>query len=501
MAVRRPLVLVSGAVRELPTGDAIPAMGGWVDCSAMTTVTEINAAAAAAPAGSTIWLGPRPASSPLVVDATLIVQERQRWLGAGGRNGLTVLEAAAGLGSGLPMMASIGWYNNAPDADEGIWIEGIKFDLNAKTGRHGLVVYNFWSSFTDLHFVDGDGSASHALHVTDRARDTTTISSNSHSENRFWALRFDNTTGGAAQFYAESNNNISNQDGHLTDSFFAGADGPCVFIGRAAGWTVENNHLYGVGTNGIDLLNCYATKCIGNYVKDFGTNNVAAAFYSGISMTMLSGKPSICANNSVTLDEPTTALYTRAVCISVRAGSAQTDARVAVVGNAVSIEVDDLLASEAFRIGEAGDTGRTLYFSFVGNLLNDRDNFVSQIFRSNGSTRQMKDAPGVRAYTGVTGTHTLDNECEMIQNFTVTGNVEIDPPASNVHARDGEPFQLCFLASGGTRTITFDATMRTSTGVTRGPHSVASGEVLRAAVEWSSLVTDYIITAVTVSAN
>jgi hypothetical protein len=491
-------------VFDLPDG-GVP--GGWVDCSAMSTAAAINAAAAAAPAGSTIWLGPRPSSAPLVVTEPLIYQERQRWLGAGGRSGLTIVKAGAGLASGLPIMAATGWYNNAGDADEAVVIEGIKFDLDSLTGRHGLIVYNFWSTFRDLHFVGAAGSTAKCLLITDKTRNGSTISSNSHSENTFEQLRFDNTTGGAGHFYQESLNSNSNQDGHLVDSFFSGCSGTAVLMGRAAGWTIENNHFYGTRHDAISANACYATKIQNNYIEDFGVENTSAApqngYYSGITAVILNGKPSIISGNTVSINEPATIAWVRATCIAVRPGSGQLLAKAVITDNAVAISNNTPVGtgSEGFRIGEGGDTGRQLEFSMAGNLISPRAAFASQIFKHNTTCRQMKEPLQTRSYTAVTGTITLDNQYEMIQNFTCTGNVTVDPPASSVHARDGEPMQLRFLASGAQRTITFNASMRLSTGIASRSFIVPSGEILAAAIEWSSLVTDYIITAATISAN
>lgn len=107
-----------------------------------------------------------------------------------------------------------------------------------------------------------------------------------------------------------------------------------------------------------------------------------------------------------------------------------------------------------------------------------------------------------RAYTGVSGTVTLDNDIQLMQNFTVTGDItSVNPPASNANSKDMAPMQLRFLASGATRSITFNASIRLSTGISSRVFSVPSGELLMVAVEWSSLVSDYIITAATISAN
>lgn len=476
-------------------------LGGWVDCSAMTTAAAINAAAdpAVCGANATIWLGP----GTIDINATLIVYGGQTWLGAGGRGIHTTLRAVSGLGAGLPIMAADGWYNNATDADEPVTIRGILFDLNGQTGRHGLVIYNFWSWVDDCQFSNHSGTGIAGLHPTDLARNGTTQSTNSHSENRYTACRFDDGLLGAMGIWSETVNSISNQDGHLTDCFFAGQSGASILIERAAGWTIQNNHLYGCGDNAIDLNRCYATKVIGNYVEDFGDNNVTTGptggYYSGISMSqVLDGKPSICALNTVEVKAAATPAYNQLRGISARAGSGQNDARLNVVGNAVTLS-GVATNTRAYYFGEGADTGRTLNLMFSGNLGDPRGSFPTYIDRAQATVRMIKDPPFVRSYTGVTGTITIDSEFETIQDFTCTGAVTVNPPSALPTNR--EPLRLQFYCPTTGRTITFNASIRLSTGITSRAFAVPANESLFLALEYSDLLTDWIITAATISAN
>jgi parallel beta-helix repeat protein len=504
MTARHPLVHdTTGALAELPAGDWLTSPGGVIDCSAMTTAAEVNAAANPATAGpnATIWLGPR--DTPLDVTEPLIVHGGQTWLGAGGRELHTTVRAAVGLGAGLPIMCSEGWFNDADDADEPIIVRGIRFDLNGLTDRCGLIVYNFWSWVDDCQFSDADGDCANLL-VTDSSRDGS-ASANSHSENRFTALRFDGSFNGARHLYSVTTNGLSNQDGHLADSFFAGSDGPAIHITRAAGWTVENNHLYGCGDNAIYLQNCYATKVINNYIEDFGRNNVTTGptngYYSAIGASILDGKPSIIALNTVSLVEPDDPVaWNRATCIGVRAGTGQLDARITLVGNTIAADgaTGVVTNSEAFRIGEGGDTGRLLSVTWAGNQITPRAQFASVIFRSNSTTRIVRDPPWVRSYSGVIGAITLDAGFESLQNFTCVGDVTVSPPTTLVVDRD--VLRLAFLAFGGDSDIEFASSILTSTGLGLS-YTVPAGEVLLAAVEYSVLVGAWVLTAATVSAT
>lgn len=66
---------------------------------------------------------------------------------------------------------------------------------------------------------------------------------------------------------------------------------------------------------------------------------------------------------------------------------------------------------------------------------------------------------------------------------------------------DGQVYKIHAVASGGTRNFQFAAGYRISTGVTRGPYSIASGEVFIGAIEYSELIGSWVIVAGTVSAT
>lgn len=82
---------------------------------------------------------------------------------------------------------------------------------------------------------------------------------------------------------------------------------------------------------------------------------------------------------------------------------------------------------------------------------------------------------------------------------TATGNLIVAAPTNPVN---GQQLRLCVLASGATRTVTFDSAIRVSTGLTAGPYSVAQNQVLLCVLTYSSLRTTpaWILTACTVSA-
>lgn len=79
------------------------------------------------------------------------------------------------------------------------------------------------------------------------------------------------------------------------------------------------------------------------------------------------------------------------------------------------------------------------------------------------------------------------------QAMSCSGDVTVQVPT-------GTPtpvLTLTFVASGADRQVTFAAGIRTSTGLTRGPHTIPTGEALIAALRWSGLLTDWVLVALT----
>jgi hypothetical protein len=357
-----------------PAGGGGSGLGGIVDCSAMTTAADINAASLAAGPGSLIWLGRRPSSAPLVLEATLVLRPYQKIMGSGGRPRLTCVQAGPSFPAGQPLIAAAGYLGNATSADNPASVVGVNLDANGKTGSHGLVVYHFWSHFEDIQVENVDGAAAHGIHATDRGIDGTSVSTNSHSENTFIRLRMDGFTNGAHGFWAESTNglNNSNQDGHIVDSFFASIPGVAITVTRAAGWTVHNNHTYAIGSTAIRLQNCYATKVTNNYIEDFGENDAAGAYYNGIALdSVLDTRASIVANNTVSTAQASATVSNRFACFYARAGSGQLRANVVFVGNTATFAGGQPTTSKsvAYMFGEGGDTGRMLYVEAAANQI------------------------------------------------------------------------------------------------------------------------------------
>lgn len=516
------------AGEALPTGVVDVRAYGAVGDGATDDTTAIQDAIDNTPEGGVVWFG----SGTYLISNTLVLRQRRAYVGAGGRSMLTTILAHLNL-SGKPMLAAEGWVDNAADADDPIIVKGLHLNGDSVTGCHGLVVYNFWSHFEDIQVGNLDGSGTWGILATDLGSDGETVTSNSHSENTFVRCRFYDFTNEAGGFHAESNNGLSNQDGHLTDSFFGGLTGYGIQIGRAAGWTIENNHLYAIGFDAINLGNCYATKVIGNYVEDFGGQNEASpgaptfGFYNGIALTsVLDTRASIVANNTVSSLQPDEPEGNRFTCYYARAGSGQEKANVVFSGNSAVFARNDYPGGDSgpavkrtvgAQFGEAGDTGRMLYVRWAGNQFDGANlSWFQAVSQVNFDTvTVLQDATldtatlrlpasylprvlGQISASSGSGTVAVNaaGGANLI-NFTATGDVTFQVPTGG---QDRLVLRFAVLASGGTRNVSFASGYRLSTGLSSRTFAVPSGEVLIAAAERVDLASAWVLTAATVSA-
>lgn len=503
------------AVRsEIGSGGGGPT--GFLDLTSITSVTDMNAAIAAAPEGTWIWWG----AVEKEVDDTLVIPGGRALIGLGGRQELSVIRASAAFPAGRPLIASAGYMNNGTVADGRIKVVGMHLDLNNKVDSHGLVVYNFWSHFEDIQVANANGPNAHAFHVTDRSINGTNTSTNSHSENTFVRLRVMTATNGAHGFWAESWNNLSNMDGHLTDSFFSAVNGRAIYIERAAGWTVENNHTYGTGQDAIRLNDCYATKVIGNYIEDFGQADGSGLNYHGIHLvSVLRGRASIVMGNTVSTQQPDSPLANRFACYQIAAGAGQDNAYVVMTSNSAifaTSTVPTVKKSVGYRFGNTADVAPAqLIVEYDNNQLDLRDwwsattqvagtrvQFVQGITTAHAGDPGgypsldanarvlVENMPlalsGTLATAGATGTVTLDPTLNgNNRDLTMTGDCTLAEPAAGVN---GQVLQVTAVASGADRTVTFDAALERLTGI-NASYTVPSGKKLRAALRYSSVGT------------
>lgn len=97
--------------------------------------------------------------------------------------------------------------------------------------------------------------------------------------------------------------------------------------------------------------------------------------------------------------------------------------------------------------------------------------------------------------SGGPGSGTIATDASNVgnnRNYTANGNITIAVPTNGA---DGQVIQYAVLASGGARTITFNASLRRLTGIAAGPTSIPSGQVCRFSLRYCALLTAWIVEA------
>jgi hypothetical protein len=490
-------------------------LGGVLDCSGMTLASQVNAATVGLPTGTRVLLGPHGSGAELGVDETLILRPGLHYEGNGGRERLTRLKATAGFPAGQPLVAAAGYLANAALCDNPVVVRGIDIDCDGKVGSDGLVVFHFWSLFEDVqvHNCTGNGtlSATAAIRLANRGINGTTVTGNSHSENVLHDIRINACASGASYIVQESyssagNGGSANQDGHLVGVWFAGSGalggGRGLDFARAAGWTFRDIHMYGIGDDGAKLLACFATDLDGWYIENYGQNDTAADNYHGLQMELLRGRGSTISNVKISSGQVDSPAANQLMNYAIKAGASQA-AMISIVGCGSYLNrtaAPTVRKTQAWRLGESGDTG-TLTVNMAGCVTDPLDGWLSPARYVRSASVTLTETPGGVRTQAYSATPSVDPQLVGDRvKMTATGDIT-SYGVSTTNARDGQVLHLIVFASGATRAVTFASAIRTSTNITRGPYSIASGQLLRAAVEYSSDAAAWVLTAATVSAT
>lgn len=509
--IAEEFVAVRQEIAGLPTGGGL---GGVLDCSGMATASEINEATESAPAGTTVWLGARPSGAELQIDETLIIRPSMAFIGAGGRERLTRLLVTSEFPAGDPVVAAQGYLENATVCDQPVVVRGIDIDCDGKVGSDGLVVFHFWSLFDDIQVRNctGDGtlSGTAAIRLANRGADGETVTTNSHSENVLRGIRISASAQGATGIVQESynsgaaptgNNGQANQDGHILGLWIAndGAvnGGRGLDFARAAGWTMRDVHMYGIGDDGARLFACYATDLDGWYIENYGNNDATSDNYAGLQMELLQGRGSTLSNVKITSNQVDSPQASNLRNFHIRPGSAQNNVMVTLVGCHSALNKSAAPTSrktQAWRFGESGDTGRSMIVRMAGCITDPLDGFMSPARYVHSTVTIDENGTTLPRTQAFSATPTIDPSLEGERvNITATGNIT----ALNVNtsgARDGQLLQVSVLASGAERTITLHSSVRVLSGLSAS-YTVPSGQLWRGALRYSSLLSAWVLEA------
>ena len=294
--------------------------------------TAIAAAIAACSSGDTLVF-PGEAGATIEIASPITLKPRVRYVFSSGY-GMTegvVVKAASGFSGKAMIQSAVLASTSQTVCDEPVVVEAPTLHGNKSVNTSGtyvgIALCGYWSQITDPYVHD---MPSHDILLTDKRWDGGVVT-NSCSENQIIRPKLDGSKGDPVK--VESWNGASNMDGHLLDGWLSNFAGNGIEMDRAAGWTIRNNHLYGVGKTAIALHKCYATKVTHNYVEDFGAENAAGGYYAGISADLLDHWSTDISHNFVGQNVFTTDNAARRASYQLGAAWGQTDAKAILRGN------------------------------------------------------------------------------------------------------------------------------------------------------------------------
>ena len=294
--------------------------------------TAIAAAIAACSSGDTLVF-PGEAGATIEIASPITLKPRVRYVFSSGY-GMTegvVVKAASGFSGKAMIQSAVLASTSQTVCDEPVVVEAPTLHGNKSVNTSGtyvgIALCGYWSQITDPYVHD---MPSHDILLTDKRWDGGVVT-NSCSENQIIRPKLDGSNGDPVK--VESWNGASNMDGHLLDGWLSNFAGNGIEMDRAAGWTIRNNHLYGVGKTAIALHKCYATKVTHNYVEDFGAENAAGGYYAGISADLLDHWSTDISHNFVGQNVFTTDNAARRASYQLGAAWGQSDAKAILRGN------------------------------------------------------------------------------------------------------------------------------------------------------------------------
>jgi hypothetical protein len=249
----------------------------------------INAAIAATGNGGAVWFP----SGTYIVGSTIQLRQGLRYIGSSDFGAAIHQADGANL---VAVVADRGWLNNSSTVSDGVTIENLKIEGNRKHNHrgHGLVLMT-WRSLLSNVVVNNapqSGIVFADQTIGGKQFDGTAV------ENRI-----ENCSMGFCGQYGfwVQDHNFS---GVITDGYFLnnvvesnqGEYG--VRIDRAAGWFIENNHVYDSKQNAFRLNQVWCTYFAFNEVDTFGLARKRVP-YAGFRFDWLlaDGRPSVIIGN------------------------------------------------------------------------------------------------------------------------------------------------------------------------------------------------------------
>jgi hypothetical protein len=229
------------------------------------------------------------AGDEIVIQGTCLVNGTISLLGdrtyrGQSRSGTVVREAN---GANLPaLLASDSWVSNDSTTGAPITVENLTMDGNSAgnpSAGDGLVIRSWHTTVQD---VDVTSANRNGIVITDTSQNGTALT-NTQVNGVVRNVFVTDSKTGAGIYVQDSGNSVT--DWNLLDNWVASSGTYGIRSENAAGWTIERNHVYGVGgAAGISVDRLYATCLCDNYVEDFKTNGIEGTV-QGDAASVISG--------------------------------------------------------------------------------------------------------------------------------------------------------------------------------------------------------------------
>ncbi|AGL13704.1 hypothetical protein L083_0194 [Actinoplanes sp. N902-109] len=180
------------------------------------------------------------------------------------------------------VLASDSWVNNSATTGDPITLSSLTIDANKSgnpTGGDAVIIRSWNTVVSDLRIRNAQGNG---LRVTNTSKNGTTLTNT--QVNGTIRASFVTGSGGNGIYVQDSGNSVT--DWNLTDNWIASSGGNGIRTENAAGWTIERNHVYGVGGTGIDADRLFATSIGDNYIEDFNTNGIGVTVQGDAASTI-----------------------------------------------------------------------------------------------------------------------------------------------------------------------------------------------------------------------
>lgn len=212
---------------------------------------------------------------PCLVDETIVLLGRRAYRG---ESPTTTLTAAPG--SNLrTVLASDSWALDKTTTGDPISLRDLTVDAardrNPDAGD-GVTIRSWHSQIEDLRILD---ARENCLRVTSRSRNGTDLGEKNTQVNGTLRSIFTYHCGTNGIYVEDKVNAVT--DWHLDDSWIGDTGEDGIRMENAAGWTLQGNHVFDAGGNGIVAFRLFATSISDSYVEDFGRGSGIAAQIQG----------------------------------------------------------------------------------------------------------------------------------------------------------------------------------------------------------------------------